>query len=223
MLPAPAKAELESYPVARLKSLDKITARTQRFDVRVGQTIQYGPLLITVRTCRKAPPIEPPRTAAFLEIIEQTEEGGEKWIFSGWMFASSPALSSMDHPVYDVWVLDCLKLENADLQNEDTDTEQEGPEDEQSGQPPEDTEGTEVKTDENTDVGPGEDPETDTGDVESGGPDNIPGSEQPPPATESGESEEPPPPQNDGPQNNAAEDEAPEDDFNVDDLFDEPL
>ena len=104
-----ARAALETFPVAKLKSLDKITARTNTFKIRVGETVEYGPLLITLRTCRKAPPIEPPRTAAFLEIIEQEADQRDQWVFSGWMFASSPALSSMDHPVYDVWVIDCLE------------------------------------------------------------------------------------------------------------------
>jgi len=187
LMPAPAQAELESYPVARLKSLDKITARTQRFDVRVGQAIQYGPLLITVRTCRKAPPIEPPRTAAFLEIVEQTEEGEEKWIFSGWMFASSPALSSMDHPVYDVWVLDCLEPENADLQNEEDRPAQESAEDDRSGQPAEDA-GDE--TDENAGVGPGADSGAGTG-VESSGTESVVG--EPPSPKEPNDSEGQPP------------------------------
>lgn len=107
-----ARAELPDYPVAKLKTLDKITARTQEIELKVGETASYGPLLITVRTCRKSPPIESPRTAAFIEILEdadiEAEATAQNLVFSGWMFASSPGLSSMDHPVYDVWVIDCL-------------------------------------------------------------------------------------------------------------------
>ena len=105
-LAAPARAEMEEFPVVKLQSLDKATARTMTFEVKVGDTVKFGPLYIKPRTCRKAPPIEKPEAAAFLQIWETVEKA--EWVFSGWMFASSPSLSSMDHPIYDVWVLDCL-------------------------------------------------------------------------------------------------------------------
>lgn len=99
---------MEPYPVARLQSLDKMTARTMTFDVKVGSTVKFGSIYIRVQTCRKAPPIETPEAAAFLQIWEVTiKEQKPQWIFSGWMYASSPALSPMEHPVYDVWLLDC--------------------------------------------------------------------------------------------------------------------
>lgn len=105
---------MTDYPVARLQSLDKTTARTMTFNARVGSTVKFGPIYIRVQTCRKAPPIEKPESAAFLQIWEVTpKEQKPQWIFSGWMFASSPALSPMDHPVYDVWVLDCLDTTGA--------------------------------------------------------------------------------------------------------------
>ncbi|MCC7305523.1 MAG: DUF2155 domain-containing protein [Alphaproteobacteria bacterium] len=104
---------MESMPVVKLQSLDKVTARTLTFEARVGSTIKFGPLYIKVQSCQKASPIEPPEAAAFLQIWqaapkESAAEQKSEWVFSGWMFASSPALSSMDHPIYDVWVLDCL-------------------------------------------------------------------------------------------------------------------
>ncbi|PZQ46747.1 MAG: hypothetical protein DI551_04590 [Micavibrio aeruginosavorus] len=100
---------MEDYPSVKLQGLDKSVGRTVTFEAKVGSTIQYGSLFIKIQACRKAPPIEKPESAAFLQIWE-VPPGGEKseWSFSGWMFASSPALSAMDHPVYDVWVLDCL-------------------------------------------------------------------------------------------------------------------
>lgn len=109
VFPAISFAEMEDYPVVKLQSLDKVTARTMTFEVKVGSTIKFGPLYIRPRVCRKAPPIEKPESAAFLQIWELTPEEKAEWVFSGWMFASSPSLSSMDHPVYDVWVLDCLE------------------------------------------------------------------------------------------------------------------
>jgi hypothetical protein len=105
----PARAEMEPQPVAKLRTLDKITARTMTFEADVGSTVKFGPLFIKIRSCHKAPPIEQPESAAFLQIWENSlKDKTPQWVFSGWMFASSPALSPMDHPVYDVWVLDCL-------------------------------------------------------------------------------------------------------------------
>lgn len=107
---SPADAlNYEDYPVVKLRSLDKITARTMTFEAKVGSTVRFGEIFIKVQSCRKPPPVEKSEAAAFLQIWQSNEvKETSKWIFSGWMFASSPALSSMDHPVYDVWVLDCL-------------------------------------------------------------------------------------------------------------------
>ncbi len=106
--PLSAHAAMDIYPGARLRMLDKVTARTSTFDVQVDKTVRFGQLYIRPRACRKSPPIEAPESASFLEIWEVTPQDKPEWIFSGWMFASSPALSSMDHPIYDVWVLDCV-------------------------------------------------------------------------------------------------------------------
>ena len=114
MLAAPVQAQMIDMPVVKLQSLDKTTARTMTFEARVGSTIQYGPLYIKVQACRKAPPVEQPESAAFLQVWEVTHDKKANWVFSGWMFASSPALSAMDHPIYDVWVIDCLEGQNGD-------------------------------------------------------------------------------------------------------------
>ena len=93
-------------PVAVLQALDKITARVKRIPVKVGQTATFGTLSIQVMACRKAPPEDSPESAAFLKIMDTKSEPAQT-AFSGWMFASSPALSAMDHPVYDIGVVDC--------------------------------------------------------------------------------------------------------------------
>ena len=103
---APADAAM----VAVLQGLDKITARISTFDAPVDKSVRFGSLVITVRACVKRPPEEPPETAAFLQIEDvKPGEAADKAnrIFSGWMFKSSPALSALEHPVYDVGVLDC--------------------------------------------------------------------------------------------------------------------
>ena len=98
---------MQSMPVAVLQGLDKVTARVVTLDVPVGDTVTFGSLRIAARTCRKASPVEPPESAAFLEIQEARPDEAVEPLFSGWMFASSPALSALEHPVYDIWVIDC--------------------------------------------------------------------------------------------------------------------
>lgn len=96
---------------ARLRAMEKITARMTTIDVPVGQTVQFGTVSITPRVCYENPPTEPPESASYLEISDQPVSREAYQVFNGWMFASSPALSAMDHPIYDVWVLACLDIE----------------------------------------------------------------------------------------------------------------
>jgi hypothetical protein len=92
---------------ATLQGLDKVTARISTIDAPIGQVVRFGTLDITVAQCIKKPPDQPPETAAFLTVFDNRPGGQRVKIFSGWMFASSPALNAMEHPVFDVWVLDC--------------------------------------------------------------------------------------------------------------------
>ena len=100
-------SEMTDRGAATLQGLDKITARVSAIEVAVGETAHFGSLLITLRACREAPPIDPPEAAAFLEIKEVKPDEDPEAVFSGWMFASSPALSALEHPIYDVWVTAC--------------------------------------------------------------------------------------------------------------------
>jgi hypothetical protein len=101
-------AEMTPEPVALLQGLDKITARVSKFEAPVGAPVRFGTLSIRVRDCEKNPPEEAPESAAFIE-VDEMRPGDDKArrLFSGWMFASSPALSALEHPVYDVNLLDC--------------------------------------------------------------------------------------------------------------------
>ena len=107
MLPSLAFGEMTQEPVAVLQGLDKITARVSKFEAPVGSPVQFGTLAIRVRDCEKSSPEDPPESAAFLEIDENRQSDVRSRVFSGWMFASSPALSALEHPVYDVVLLDC--------------------------------------------------------------------------------------------------------------------
>lgn len=105
-----AHAAIEGDTVV-LQGLDKVTARVWTFDARIGEPIRFGTLEINPRFCVRTPPEEPPESKAFLDIYE-VRDGAEKTdLFHGWMFASSPALNALEHPVYDVWVIDCKQTQ----------------------------------------------------------------------------------------------------------------
>ena len=106
LMPTPPGAAPHRTTV--LQGLDKVTARVSTIDASIGATVRFGTLEIIARHCDKRPPEETPEVAVFLEIDEERHgEDGRLALFSGWMFASSPALSALEHPVYDVWVIDC--------------------------------------------------------------------------------------------------------------------
>ncbi|WGF86960.1 DUF2155 domain-containing protein [Marinivivus vitaminiproducens] len=106
--PAGAEGPTEPKPGVRLQGLDRVTARISTIDAAIDAPVTFGALQITVRSCMATPPTEPPESAAFLQIDEVVEDQAPRRVFSGWMFASSPSASAMEHPVYDVWVLTCL-------------------------------------------------------------------------------------------------------------------
>jgi hypothetical protein len=105
-----ASAEPLNNPVAEFSGLDKITGRIITFDVMVDETVQFGALQVTPRVCHTRPPTEPAQTTTFVEVDEITLGNEIQRLFTGWMFAASPGLHAIEHPVYDVWLVDC-KLE----------------------------------------------------------------------------------------------------------------
>ena len=104
---APQTNPADKGRVAVLRGLDKVSARISTFDAPVGEEVRFGSLRILVQTCNKRPPEETPETTAFLEITDMRPGQPANKVYTGWMFASSPALSALEHPVYDVWVIDC--------------------------------------------------------------------------------------------------------------------
>ncbi len=103
----PASAVTIANPVAAFSGLDKITARITNFDVYIGETVQFGALQITPRACYTRPATETQRTSVFVEVDQVSLKGTVTRIFTGWMFADSPALHAIDHAVYDIWLVDC--------------------------------------------------------------------------------------------------------------------
>ena len=94
---------------ARLQALDKITARISTVEAPVGAARFYGTLEITINRCAFHPPEEPPENAAFVTVRDLGYDGlAPKQVFSGWIFSSSPAISALEHPVYDLTLLGCL-------------------------------------------------------------------------------------------------------------------
>jgi hypothetical protein len=91
-----------------IQGLDKITARVFTVKAKLGQRIKFGSLIISAHKCFKAPPEEPPESVCFLEIFDIKRGDPDKPIFKGWMFASNPAASALEHPVYDVWIKEAV-------------------------------------------------------------------------------------------------------------------
>ncbi len=102
-----AEADKIKHPIAVFAGLDKITGRTIAFEAATGETVQFGSLQITERACYTRPATEAPQTTTFIEVDEVDANNNYKRIFSGWMFAASPGLHGIEHPIYDIWLTDC--------------------------------------------------------------------------------------------------------------------
>jgi hypothetical protein len=102
--PSPNKI---TNPTAVFSGLDKITGRIISFDVAINETVRFGALEVTPRACYTRPPTEAPNTDGFVEVDELTLQGELRRIFTGWMFAASPGLNAVEHPIYDIWLTGC--------------------------------------------------------------------------------------------------------------------
>jgi hypothetical protein len=108
-----SQAQPVANPVATFAGLDKITGRITRFDVYIDETVLFGALELTPRACYDRPSSDTlQRTSAFLEVDQRSLDGSTERIFTGWMFADSPALNAVDHAVYDVWLIECKTSTN---------------------------------------------------------------------------------------------------------------
>jgi hypothetical protein len=100
-------AQKIANPTAVFSGLDKITGRIINFEVAINETVRFGALEVTPRVCYTRPPTLSPNTDGFIEVDELTLQGELRRIFTGWMFAASPGLNAVEHPIYDVWLTDC--------------------------------------------------------------------------------------------------------------------
>lgn len=102
-----AAAQPIKNPIALFNGLDKITGRITAFEVKIDETADFGALTVRPRVCNTRDVTEQPKTTAFVEVDEKTLEGQKKRIFTGWMFAESPGLNAVEHPIFDVWLTGC--------------------------------------------------------------------------------------------------------------------
>jgi hypothetical protein len=102
-----ARAERVENQTAVFAALDKVTASISPLNATLNSTQTFGALKVTARACYTREPTEPPKTSAFVEVDEVMLDGSRRRIFSGWMFAESPGLNALEHPVFDIWLTDC--------------------------------------------------------------------------------------------------------------------
>jgi hypothetical protein len=102
-----AGAERIANPIATFAGLDKITGITTSFEVEIGQEARFGGVIVRPRVCYSRPPTEEPKTTSFVEVDELETDKSRKRVFTGWMFAESPGLNAVEHPVFDVWLTGC--------------------------------------------------------------------------------------------------------------------
>lgn len=107
LLPSSVQAEKIKNGIAVFAALDKVTANISPLEIPVDEAKKFGALTITPRVCNTRPLTEQPVTSAFVEVDETQLDGSKKRIFTGWMFAESPGLHGVEHPVFDVWLTSC--------------------------------------------------------------------------------------------------------------------
>ena len=106
-VPEPPPAPPQGGTQLVMRGLDKITGRPTSITAPIGKQVAFATLTITARYCYSTPPSETPETAAFVQIEDHRPDQPSRRVFSGWMYASSPGLNAVEHPLYDVWVISC--------------------------------------------------------------------------------------------------------------------
>jgi hypothetical protein len=120
--PSLVQAEVIKNPIAVFAALDKVTGRISHLEIPINKTVEFGALKVTPRVCDSRPPTEAPNTSSFVEVDEVKLTGEVERIFTGWMFAESPGLHAVEHPVFDVWLTNC-KTNSAPAPSESSENE----------------------------------------------------------------------------------------------------
>ena len=131
-------AQKIANPTAVFSGLDKITGRIINFEVALNETVRFGALEVTPRVCYTRPPTMAQNTDGFIEVDELTLQGELRRIFTGWMFAASPGINAVEHPIYDVWLTECkgaTPAVTAEAPSEPTPAAQQPPRPQQQRQP----------------------------------------------------------------------------------------
>lgn len=110
-LSAPAIAKEIETNTAKLQAMDKITGRVNVIEAPVNSVVKFGSFSIIIRACKTRPPEETPDNYAFVDVVDIGQDNQQQNIFKGWMISSSPALNAVEHPIYDVWLLQCINSE----------------------------------------------------------------------------------------------------------------
>jgi len=91
-----------------IKILDKISSKNELIDLIIGEEIVYKDLAIKVMKCTNSELDDNPEVKAYIQVRDLTKNNNDKvYVFNGWMFSSSPSIAPFDHPVYDIWLVNC--------------------------------------------------------------------------------------------------------------------
>ena len=98
-----------SIGLIKLKVLDKVSSKNTELEFKIGDTIKYKNLQIKVLKCKNSEFDDDPEITAYLQVIDLNKsDNDEVFVFNGWSFASSPSINPFDHPVYDLWIFECI-------------------------------------------------------------------------------------------------------------------
>ncbi|MBE6463116.1 MAG: DUF2155 domain-containing protein [Alphaproteobacteria bacterium] len=106
-------AEIETNS-ALMQAMDKVTGRVNKITVPVNTKVTYGDFSLVLRSCKKRPAEETPENFAFVDVTDKSFGSEEYNIFRGWILSSAPGINAIEHPIYDIWLLECIDSENTD-------------------------------------------------------------------------------------------------------------
>ena len=98
-----------SIGLIKLKILDKVSSKNTELEFKIGDTVNYKNLQIKVLKCKNSEFDDDPEITAYLQVVDTNKSSNDEvFVFNGWSFASSPSINPFDHPVYDLWIIECF-------------------------------------------------------------------------------------------------------------------